>query len=73
MTTYWIKNAAILGGEPTDIVLANGLVWGIGVRPEAGVHDEVVEVDATGLIALPGLVDRSLKSQLAIVRRHARR
>ncbi|QWC85244.1 dihydroorotase [Nocardioidaceae bacterium] len=56
-TAYWIRGVRPLGGEPTDLVLADGRIWGRNVRPEEGVHDEVVEIDASGLIALPGLVD----------------
>ncbi len=56
-TAYWIRGVRLLDGDPTDLVLANGLVWGVGMRPEEGVHDEVVEIDAAGLVALPGLVD----------------
>ncbi|WP_028645300.1 dihydroorotase [Nocardioides sp. URHA0020] len=56
-TAYWVRGVRILDGDPTDLVIANGAVWGIGVRPEEGAHQEVVEVDGTGLVALPGLVD----------------
>ena len=52
MTTYLIKGARILGGEPTDLLLADGVIR----MPAAGATaDETI--DATGLIALPGLVD----------------
>jgi dihydroorotase len=57
VTAYHIKNVAILGGEPSSLVLAEGVVRGVDVQPEQGVHGEVVEIDATGLVALPGLVD----------------
>ncbi len=53
-TTYLIRNARILGGEPTDLLLENGVISRIGKRLEAS-GAEVV--DAEGLIALPGLVD----------------
>ena len=53
-TTYLIKNASILGGDPTDLLLEGGVIKEIG----AGLTAEGVEtIDATGLIALPGLVD----------------
>jgi len=53
-TTYLIKNASILGGDPTDLLLEGGVIKEIG----AGLIAEGVEtIDATGLIALPGLVD----------------
>ncbi|WP_061299108.1 dihydroorotase [Herbidospora cretacea] len=47
-----IRNARILGGEPRDILIANGLISEIG----AGLGGETV-IEAEGLIALPGLVD----------------
>lgn len=63
MTTYLIKSARILGGEPADLLLENGVIaevvstssttGGGGSTTREGV--EVVE--AEGLIALPGLVD----------------
>lgn len=54
MTAYLIKNVAILGGAPADLLLDGGVVAAIG----AGVSADGAEViDATGLIALPGLVD----------------
>ncbi len=54
MTTYLIKGAAILGGDPTDLLLREGIVAGIG---EGLSEDGAEVVDAAGLIALPGLVD----------------
>ncbi|MDO9496977.1 MAG: dihydroorotase [Nocardioides sp.] len=54
MTAYLIKNVSILGGEPTDLLLDGGVVAAIG----AGVSAAGAEtIDATGLVALPGLVD----------------
>ncbi|MCY7394639.1 MAG: dihydroorotase [Nocardioides sp.] len=54
MTAYLIKNAEILGGEPTDLLLRDGVIAEIGTSLDAGGADVV---DATGLVALPGLVD----------------
>ena len=54
-TTYLIKNASILGGEPTDLLLEGGVIRAIGSNAPA--PDGVETIDATGLIALPGLVD----------------
>jgi dihydroorotase len=51
--TFLIKNARILGGAPTDILLANGRVQSVGVTPPQATET----FDAAGLIALPGLVD----------------
>ena len=47
---YLIQGVSILGGDPTDLVLADGVI------ASAASGDEEV-VDGTGLIALPGLVD----------------
>ncbi len=59
MTAHLITSAAILGGEPTDMLLADGVIAAIG--PEAArlaaERDDVTTVEATGLVALPGLVD----------------
>ena len=52
MSTYLIKNVAVLGGEPTDLLLADGVV-----RETFEAPTDAEVVDATGLIALPGLVD----------------
>ncbi|MBW8802914.1 MAG: dihydroorotase [Catenulisporales bacterium] len=55
-TTYLIKNASVLGGEAADLLLRDGVIAEVGsvgsVRAEGA-----VEIDAAGLIALPGLVD----------------
>ncbi len=51
---YLIRNAAVLGGEPTDLLIRDGVVAEIG----SGLSAEGAElVDAHGLVALPGLVD----------------
>ena len=52
MTTYLIKNAAILGEAPRDLLLKNGTV-----TFDTAAADAVEEIDATGLVVLPGLVD----------------
>ncbi|NEK86309.1 dihydroorotase [Blastococcus saxobsidens] len=54
MTTYLIKGARPLGGEPADILVKDGRIAAIGDSLSA-TGAEVVE--AAGLIALPGLVD----------------
>src|SRR5215204_1243755 len=51
---YLLTGARILGGEPTDILIDGDVVAAIGAGLDAA-GAEVVE--ATGLIALPGLVD----------------
>ena len=54
MTTYVIRRARILGGEPADIAIEDGVITAIGTDLPLG---DSTEVDATGLVALPGLVD----------------
>jgi len=55
-TTYVLRRARILGGEPADLVLRGGVIAEI-TAPGAAVADAATEIDADGLIALPGLVD----------------
>ncbi len=50
-----IRNVRPLGGAPIDLVMADGVISGLGA--ELAVPDGAQEIDATGLIALPGLVD----------------
>ena len=54
MSTYLIKGARPLGGDPVDILLKDGRIAAIGDSLST-TGAEVVE--AAGLIALPGLVD----------------
>ncbi|GAA4699282.1 dihydroorotase [Nocardioides nanhaiensis] len=54
MSTHLIKDAAVLGGEPTDLLLRDGVVAEMGRGLSA---EGATVVDAAGLIALPGLVD----------------
>ncbi|MRJ77172.1 dihydroorotase [Aeromicrobium sp. SMF47] len=51
-TSYVIRQARLLGGDPTDIAFEDGIITAIG----AGATGEI-EIDAAGLVALPGLVD----------------
>ncbi len=53
-TTYLIKGARPLGGDPVDILLVDGRIAAMGDALSA-TGAEVIE--AAGLIALPGLVD----------------
>jgi dihydroorotase len=59
MTSYLIKGARILGGSPSDLFLNEGRIEAIGsdLAVASSIEDEVEVVDASGLIALPGLVD----------------
>ncbi len=54
MTKYVIRRARLLGEDVVDIAIADGVITAIGTDLPA---DEATEVDATGLVALPGLVD----------------
>jgi dihydroorotase len=66
---YLVKGVSILGGEPTDMLVRDGVIAAVGTlsgdalaaddgSSEVAETLEVVEViDATGLVALPGLVD----------------
>jgi dihydroorotase len=59
VTDYLIKKARILGGEPVDLHLEDGRIAAIGsdlALADRGTEN-VETIDATGLIALPGLVD----------------
>jgi len=54
MSGWLVKGARILGAEPVDIAVADGVIREIGT----GVSKSGAEVvDADGLIALPGFVD----------------
>ncbi|HET9499506.1 MAG TPA: dihydroorotase, partial [Marmoricola sp.] len=55
MSIYLIKGASVLGGEPTDLVLRDGVVAEIG--PGLDRPDGAEEIEAEGLVLLPGLVD----------------
>ncbi|SDG83177.1 dihydroorotase [Sinosporangium album] len=55
MTAYLVKGASIVGGEPADLLIRDGLIveTGAGLTAPAGAET----LDAEGLVALPGLVD----------------
>ncbi len=51
---YLVKGASVLGGAPRDVLVADGVVAEVGT----GLSDADAEIlDASGLVALPGLVD----------------
>lgn len=54
-TSWLLRGVAPLGGDPTDVLVADGRVAAVG-RDAAGARGARV-VDADGLVALPGLVD----------------
>lgn len=57
MTAYLITSARILGGEPADILLADGVIAAVGADARAAAPADAQNIDGTGLVALPGLVD----------------
>jgi dihydroorotase len=52
--TYLIRGVRVLGGDPTDLLIRDGVVAEMGSRLGAA---RAHVVDADGLVALPGLVD----------------
>lgn len=56
MTAYLLRGARPLGGEPADLLLADGVIADVGPAGSLAAGDAEV-VDADGLVALPGLVD----------------
>jgi dihydroorotase len=56
--SIWIRGARVLGGEPTDLLLRDGVIARMG-HGLAGAEpaEDVDVVEAEGLVALPGLVD----------------
>ncbi|WP_019630797.1 dihydroorotase [Actinomadura atramentaria] len=54
MTAYLITGARVLGGEPADLLLEDGVIAAVGRNLAA---EGAERVDAAGLVALPGLVD----------------
>ena len=58
MTTYLVKGASVLGGDPADLLLHDGRIADVATEIDAGSVTGAVEVvEAQGLVALPGLVD----------------
>ncbi|MEV0946582.1 dihydroorotase [Rhodococcus sp. NPDC049939] len=56
--TVLIENVLLYGeGEPTDVLLADGVIAAIGADAGAGRGSDVEVIDATGQILLPGFVD----------------
>lgn len=55
MTSYLIQNASLLGEKTSDLAISSGVfVDPSSLDPS---RDDVTTIDASGLIALPGLVD----------------
>jgi dihydroorotase len=54
MSEYLLRDVRPLGGEPTDLLLRDGMVADVG---PGLVAEQASVVDGSGLVALPGLVD----------------
>jgi dihydroorotase len=54
VTAYLIKSVSVVGGEPTDLLIRDGVVAESGAGLTA---PDATVIDGTGLVALPGLVD----------------
>jgi dihydroorotase len=57
VTSYLIKKARPLGGDPVDLFVNDGVIEAIAGDLAVADGLEVEVIDATGLVALPGLVD----------------
>ena len=57
MTSYLLRAVAPLGGDPVDVLLADGLVAAIGPDAAGQARADAVVVDGAGMVLLPGLVD----------------
>lgn len=58
MTSYLLRDASPLGEGTTDVLLADGVVAALGTEAAgARDRDDVTQIDAQGLVLLPGLVD----------------
>ncbi len=55
--SYLITGVAPLGGDPTDLLLLDGRIAAIGPDAAGAAPAGTTVIDATGLVALPGLVD----------------
>jgi dihydroorotase len=55
MTAHLITGAKVLGGEVADLLIDNGEIVAVGTNLDAPA--DATTIDATGLVALPGLVD----------------
>ncbi len=50
-----LRGVGVLGGPPTDLLLADGIIAEAGDRLEAPIGAQII--DAGGLVAMPGFVD----------------
>jgi dihydroorotase len=56
-TSYLLRGARPLGGDPVDLVIDDGVIAGVEQPGRGEAAAGRVVVDAEGLVALPGLVD----------------
>ena len=58
-SVYLIRGARVLGGDPADIRVEDGVIAAVGpARPETDLPETgATVIDAKGLVVLPGLVD----------------
>ncbi|GAA4354126.1 dihydroorotase [Angustibacter luteus] len=57
MSSYLLRGVRPLGGDPTDLLLRDGVIAAIGPDLGSDADDETTVVDGAGLVVLPGLVD----------------
>jgi dihydroorotase len=57
VTDYLIRGASVLGGAPTDLGIRDGRFVAAAEVSTGSTGGSIETIDATGLIALPGLVD----------------
>src|SRR5659263_534382 len=56
--SYLLRGVSPLGGAPTDLLLAKGVIAAVGAEATAAAGERgATVVDGDGLVALPGLVD----------------
>ena len=55
--TWLVRGVAPLGGERTDVLVADGRVVALGTDARAAADADATLLDGDGLVALPGLVD----------------
>ena len=57
MSSFLISSVSPEGSDPVDLLIADGTIVAVGEPGSVDAPEDTTVVDATGLIALPGLVD----------------
>ncbi|HET8617305.1 MAG TPA: dihydroorotase, partial [Actinomycetales bacterium] len=57
MSAYLLTGVRPLGGDATDVLLADGEIRCLGADARGAAPADAHVVEASGLVALPGLVD----------------